>query len=143
MNKAEYQDYLGSDHWKALRRQRLELANYKCESCGSRHFLQVHHRKYRQIWDATVADLVTLCDYCHKKEHGIVSKFRPIKPDINRLLKGVYHKPIRQQQKPQKSTRMTQDEIRAVIKRNKAHSHESAHLSKEQEIWAKAMRKTE
>lgn len=70
-----YEQYLLTDHWKHLRRTKLEAVGYKCERCESTFYLQVHHRRYEQGWfNTTPADLEVLCFYCHKKEHG---KLRP------------------------------------------------------------------
>jgi HNH endonuclease len=42
-----------------------------CQSCGSRHHLQIHHRKKRSHWgDDSDSNLITLCDACHRVEHG-------------------------------------------------------------------------
>ena len=49
----------------------LERDNWRCENCGAVKDLQVHHRKYRSLLgDDSLANLVTLCAYCHLEEHG-------------------------------------------------------------------------
>lgn len=75
-----YAQYLQSDHWKKLRRERLEFANYACEKCLSTFFLQVHHTVYAEdLTKITVKDLLCLCSYCHRKRHGIdTGQDRPI-----------------------------------------------------------------
>lgn len=83
MNKEEYAQYLDSNHWKSLRRKRLEASGYRCDQCGSGFNLQVHHLRYRNIYDVLVSDLQTLCSYCHEKKHGITSGRRPINPKTN------------------------------------------------------------
>lgn len=60
--------YLNSEHWKNLRREKLEK-NPKCERCGSYLSLDVHHKEYHQLYDVLVKDLETLCRLCHNKEH--------------------------------------------------------------------------
>lgn len=62
--------YLSSDHWKRLKQQKLIL-NPCCERCGVKGRLDVHHAKYRNIFDVGTADLITLCRRCHKKEHDV------------------------------------------------------------------------
>jgi len=97
MNTVQYQEYLQSDHWKNLRRVKLEQAGYKCSKCGSAFTLQVHHLNYRNILDVNEKDLVVLCRYCHEKEHGIKSNARPISPNTRELLKGILHTPTQEQ----------------------------------------------
>lgn len=65
-----YQEYLLSDHWKALRSEKLNQ-NKTCERCRSTVALQVHHKFYRESWlDTIVDDLETLCPKCHRRTHG-------------------------------------------------------------------------
>lgn len=75
-----YLEYLQTNHWKRLRRVKLEQAGYACQRCDSTYFLQVHHRVYRKSWfDSIPEDLEAVCGYCHKKEHGILGiNDRPI-----------------------------------------------------------------
>lgn len=63
------QVYLLSDHWKTLRAGRLKLDGHQCQGCGSKSKLQVHHLRYRNIYDVEMGDLKTLCRTCHKAEH--------------------------------------------------------------------------
>jgi 5-methylcytosine-specific restriction endonuclease McrA len=63
------QVYLHSDHWSALRSQRLFVAGFKCEKCPKVGMLDVHHLQYRNIFDVGVEDLQALCRACHNKEH--------------------------------------------------------------------------
>lgn len=49
----------------------LERDGWRCQKCGSLENLQVHHRTKRsQQGDDALANLVTLCAYCHMAEHG-------------------------------------------------------------------------
>lgn len=77
MNKSEYAEYLKSEHWKVLRRKRLEIAGYKCEKCGTPYALQVHHLRYKKIYDVTPEDLRVECSVCHAKEHRLKPVFVP------------------------------------------------------------------
>jgi 5-methylcytosine-specific restriction endonuclease McrA len=65
-----YQAYLCSNHWLVVRQARLYVDNYQCRKCGGVHQLQVHHKTYERLGEEDMADLVTLCRYCHRKEHG-------------------------------------------------------------------------
>lgn len=53
--------YLESPEWKALRLCRLRLDGHQCTKCKSSEKLQVHHLRYRYIFDVTEEDLTTLC----------------------------------------------------------------------------------
>lgn len=71
-----YKAYLSSDHWKSLRAARVLKDGNRCQRCGRRKNLHVHHTNYHnelpypQGWYAcTVRDVVTLCKNCHKAEH--------------------------------------------------------------------------
>ncbi len=61
-------EYLLSDHWKALRSEKLRI-NPACQNCGFGRRLDVHHLRYRNLYDVLVTDLVTLCRRCHEKMH--------------------------------------------------------------------------
>ena len=60
--------YLTSEHWKNLRKEKLEKQS-KCEHCGTTLSLDVHHENYRGLYDVTLEDLHVFCRVCHDKEH--------------------------------------------------------------------------
>lgn len=62
--------YLLSDHWRELRTQALTTHGKICHSCQSVKCLDVHHLRYRSIFDVKVEDLQILCRPCHEKEHS-------------------------------------------------------------------------
>ena len=68
-----YEDYLNTNHWKALRKRKLGQSRYKCQICASTDKLVVHHNTYENRGCENDADLVVLCDVCHKKFHNIQS----------------------------------------------------------------------
>ena len=44
---------------------------WRCQFCGARTNLQVHHIKYRsQAGQDTIENLITLCAKCHSDQHG-------------------------------------------------------------------------
>jgi len=65
----EYDDYLNTDWWKAIRLERIRLDDMKCHDCGSSMNLNVHHVSYERLGREDMADLVTLCKACHKRRH--------------------------------------------------------------------------
>lgn len=69
MRKAEYQEYLNSDHWKQIRLKALERAGNKCQLCSSKENLNVHHNTYKNRGHEDLNDLVVLCRKCHAKFH--------------------------------------------------------------------------
>ena len=65
-----YKAYLQGEHWKLMRRLRLEVDNEQCAVCGSKNYLNVHHKTYERIGVEKLADLITLCRECHAKYHN-------------------------------------------------------------------------
>jgi len=84
VTRAEYAEYLQSDHWKAMREAALERAGRKCQTCAATHRLEVHHNTYARIGCEDMTDLVVLCRECHamhRKEPPLdiarMSTFKP------------------------------------------------------------------
>jgi 5-methylcytosine-specific restriction endonuclease McrA len=54
-----------------LYRQVLERDGWRCQACGKRANLQVHHIVLRSQSGADIEDnLITLCSECHDQIHG-------------------------------------------------------------------------
>lgn len=68
--KKKYYAYLESDEWKQIRIEML-ITYPKCQRCGSKKCLQVHHRTYENVFNEEPEDLEVLCKKCHKQEHNI------------------------------------------------------------------------
>ena len=73
MTKLNYNEYLASQEWKSIRAAHL-LKYPKCERCGSKNNLQVHHLYYEDdlgsvLGRETSECLVTLCSNCHLELH--------------------------------------------------------------------------
>lgn len=67
----EYSAYLRSDSWRDLRRKVAERSRGLCELCGSSGH-HVHHIRYpKNLADDRLANLLMVCETCHKKLHGI------------------------------------------------------------------------
>jgi hypothetical protein len=72
--------YLRSDHWHKVRDNALGRAGYRCEDCGNRYQLHVHHRVYR-LWEEREGDVVVLCKKCHFERHSQGSpRFQDLHP---------------------------------------------------------------
>jgi 5-methylcytosine-specific restriction endonuclease McrA len=65
-----YQEYLQSEMWQDKKNLILEIAEYKCQKCGSKKNLQVHHLNYDSVGNENQHDVIVLCKNCHEKEHG-------------------------------------------------------------------------
>jgi hypothetical protein len=63
--RAEYEAYLHSKGWKAKRGYKLWHAGYRCEVCGAKDGLEVHHKTYERLGRERDEDLVVLCPTCH------------------------------------------------------------------------------
>jgi 5-methylcytosine-specific restriction endonuclease McrA len=61
----EYVRYMRSTDWKAKRLFALHLAGYRCQLCGGRGRLQVHHNTYERFGHELMSDLIVLCGDCH------------------------------------------------------------------------------
>ncbi len=66
--RQRYEDYLRSPHWIKFRRRLLQQRGAKCEWCGARKRLEVHHLHYRTLGQETSVDVAVLCYKCH---HGV------------------------------------------------------------------------
>jgi len=68
LHSEEYEEYLKSERWRAVRAGALERAGHRCQSPGCRATtgLEVHHRHYGSLGAEAWADLVVLCGPCHR-----------------------------------------------------------------------------
>lgn len=69
LNSKEYYNYLKSKDWAARRLERMKIDKFRCQMCGSKHNLNVHHLTYDRLGCEKMTDLLTLCKYCHKRVH--------------------------------------------------------------------------
>ena len=58
--------YLRSPHWRARRSQAIGRAGGRCERCGARGRLEVHHLTYKRLGRERDRDLRALCHRCHR-----------------------------------------------------------------------------
>ena len=65
----EYEEYIKSSEWQETRQRILKRDAFRCVLCGTTKNLHVHHITYENLGEEKDADLVTLCDYCHKRLH--------------------------------------------------------------------------
>ena len=61
---------LEPDAYQELCRQILERDGWKCQNCGTKQLLQVHHIQFRsRSGDDSEENLITLCSHCHEAVH--------------------------------------------------------------------------
>ena len=64
-----YVVYLRSPLWRLRRRIWILRAGGRCERCGSRRRLTIHHRTYGRLGHERRADVTVLCWNCHHRHH--------------------------------------------------------------------------
>lgn len=69
-----YLQYLQSDEWKARSDAAKARAGYRCQLCNSTAKIETHHRTYERLGHEDDADLIVLCDDCHKRFHNKLEK---------------------------------------------------------------------
>ena len=61
---------LDPDSYLKLHREALERDGWRCQVCGTKQNLQVHHLKFRsQCGGDEEQNLITLCATCHARIH--------------------------------------------------------------------------
>jgi 5-methylcytosine-specific restriction endonuclease McrA len=66
---------LDLEAYRQLCREVLERDGWRCQSCGRKENLQVHHIQPRgRLGDDAEENLITLCSSCHKSLHGATSE---------------------------------------------------------------------
>ena len=75
--KISYTDYLKSDHWRGIRKLKLEECSNACEVCGEDGVrLDIHHKNYETLGHESLDDLAALCPYCHKDVHDVITSLK-------------------------------------------------------------------
>lgn len=67
---AEYQAYIASAKWKAIRQGAMVAAGHRCEACNFHGALVVHHRNYERMGSEELSDVRCFCAPCHKLFHA-------------------------------------------------------------------------
>jgi 5-methylcytosine-specific restriction endonuclease McrA len=63
---------LDPESYERLREQVLRRDAWRCQVCGARSNLEVHHKKFRsQGGDDSENNLITLCGRCHEIIHCV------------------------------------------------------------------------
>jgi len=65
----EYKEYLKSNDWKEKRARELSGKRF-CGICGA-PTVDIHHLKYRSLFDVELSDLRRMCRRCHSLAHDL------------------------------------------------------------------------
>ena len=64
-----YDNFLASDWWKMKREAIFEAKGKKCEICGSKFRVEIHHKTYQHLGNERLDDVLVVCHSCHSKIH--------------------------------------------------------------------------
>lgn len=67
-----YTEQLQAKEWKYFREFILSVRGKRCEMCGKKRNLNIHHIHYiagRKAWEYTCQDVMVVCNECHKHIH--------------------------------------------------------------------------
>jgi 5-methylcytosine-specific restriction endonuclease McrA len=65
--REKYLAHLASDRWATMKRNLIRLRGDRCQHCGRRVPLQLHHKNYVRLGAELPSDLELLCAGCHEK----------------------------------------------------------------------------
>lgn len=73
-NQMTYKRYLMTPYWQLVSNLARKKAKYKCQLCGSKESLNVHHKTYKHkgFEIMNMDDLIVLCQDCHQKFHEVI-----------------------------------------------------------------------
>ena len=71
LRSMSYQTFLDTIYWQILRDYLIEYRGNKCEKCGCKFKLNIHHQIYKHHgWEHEhLEDLVVYCRLCHQQQH--------------------------------------------------------------------------
>lgn len=70
----QYSDYLKSAHWLQLKESLFKQLGKRCFACRSFYEIDVHHLRYRELYNVLRGDLIPLCHDCHQIAHWLFDK---------------------------------------------------------------------
>jgi 5-methylcytosine-specific restriction endonuclease McrA len=73
---SRYLSYIRSPAWFERRRKHLLKHGPDCKACGADQKIQLHHKTYDRLGAEKDADLVALCETCHKAVHAYARSHR-------------------------------------------------------------------
>lgn len=91
--KEEYQLYLKSPAWKAIRKLAINRDRSQCVKCGNKRHLTVHHVRYPERFGTEPLDyLQTLCEDCHNVLHGGTPRKGKKKKEVSQTVRKRKHR---------------------------------------------------
>lgn len=76
MINSTYLSYIKSAEWAEKSEARKALDGKRCQMCGRKDHLHVHHKNYKHFKHESIEnDLITLCESCHKLVHQQKDEF--------------------------------------------------------------------
>ena len=72
--RKKYAAHLRSPYFRALRKERLVLDDYRCVDCGGDEYLECDHESYARFGAELIEDVRTRCRYCHRRRHALQGK---------------------------------------------------------------------
>jgi transcription elongation factor Elf1 len=75
LREMPYDEYLRTDEWNNIRSRAVRDAKLKCQRCGKRGKLHVHHLSYSHLGEERDNELLVLCVSCHSKYHPERARF--------------------------------------------------------------------
>jgi len=67
----DYDAYLKSAQWQAVKRRYRRERPWLCNLCGAEDGLHLHHTTYERVGQEHVDDLMPLCEPCHSQVHDL------------------------------------------------------------------------
>jgi restriction endonuclease Mrr len=81
LRQMPYRHYLKTPEWQRIRERALKRAQQRCQLDASHEgTLNVHHSSYARLGAEESADLVVLCDACHRRHHQTNGRPRRLDP---------------------------------------------------------------
>ena len=65
----EYNEYLRTPQWRALRQRVIRRDGGRCQGCGEQEAVDVHHKTYAHVGAEFMFELESVCRDCHKRLH--------------------------------------------------------------------------
>lgn len=67
--EVDYTSYIKSDAWRKKAKKARAKAGHRCQRCGKKGYLEVHHKTYKRLGREWFRDLEVLCARCHMAKH--------------------------------------------------------------------------
>lgn len=68
------QPFYKTPKWKKICKVTKKRDDNKCQHCGAKEGLHVHHKTDRTFFNPPLSHLITLCASCHRIEHARINK---------------------------------------------------------------------